>query len=306
MSPQLPSWMVRAKTMAARMSAPGGKPFAASKKDKTCKLYLYDQIGKDWYGQGIAPQDVVDALAANPDATELEVHINSPGGVCFDGIAIYNAIKRFEGQKTVYVDGVAASMASVIALAGDRVITSEGATWMIHEVAGGVMAFGTADQIEEDCRKTVTAIRKLGEQILDIYVRATGQSVSDLLGWMAAETWMSAAEAKERGFTDEIAKQDDAELAPEEARVVVAPVAVASSPGARADLARAKARSLRERFSGASPGAAAPGQPGSTNMPGPRRKDARGIPLRRCAPSSRSSAETWKLSPRRRTPSSGP
>ncbi len=207
--PALPPSFLKAKEFAARFASPVGKPFAAAKKGKTCDLYLYDAIGKDpWSGTGIGPEDVVAALKEVDGADSLDIHVNSPGGYVFDGIAIFNAIRGFKGTKTVYVDGLAASIASIIALAGDKVVTNEGAMWMIHDPAGGIYSFGTADQIEDDARKTVNALRKVRETLLDIYVNATGQKLSDISAWMADETWMTAAEAKARGFTDEIAASD--------------------------------------------------------------------------------------------------
>jgi ATP-dependent protease ClpP protease subunit len=203
--PTPPPWFAKAKEIAARTPSPVGRPFAAAKKTKTCLLHLYDAIGRDpWGGGGIDPMDVVKALADAGDAEELEVHVNSPGGFVFDGITIYNAIRGFKGTKTVHVDGLAASIASVIALAGDRVVTNEGALWMVHDPMGGIFSFGTADQIEDDAKKTVQALRAVRDTILDIYVNRTKQARSDLSAWMSDETWMSADEAKARGFTDEV------------------------------------------------------------------------------------------------------
>ncbi len=266
-----PAWFERGREFAARLKSPFG-PFAAKKADKVASLYLYDMIGKDpWGGGGIDPQDVVKEIAAAKDAEQLDVHVNSPGGFVFDGIAIYNAIRAFDGDRTVYVDGLAASIASVISLAGDRVVTSEGGMWMIHEAMGGLFVWGTADEIEEAARKESAALRKIRENILDIYSTQTGQSHAKLSAWMAAETWMTAAEAKERGFTDEIAavaEPDDGEAA---AVVPLRPAAL-HSPGVVADLARARVAQLNERFPRASPGPA-PGQPGLPNQtPGNRQK----------------------------------
>jgi ATP-dependent protease ClpP protease subunit len=262
---RLPAGFLKAREFAARVKSPVGKPFAAEKK-KTGPglLYIYDAIGKDpWSGEGIDANDVVKALA-EMEGDSLEVHINSPGGYVFDGIAIFNAIRAFKGTKTVHVDGIAASIASVIALAGDKVITNEGATWMIHEPASGIYSFGNADEIEDDARRTVQALRKIRENILDIYVTATGQKLSDLSAWMAAETWMTAAEAKARGFTDEVVRQTAAE--PEDkAAAPAAARAAAMNAADVAALARIKRRELANKFAGASP--VAPGQPGTTAAP---------------------------------------
>jgi ATP-dependent Clp protease protease subunit len=263
--PQAPQWLQRAREIQARVKAPLGKPFAAAKKAKVAELYLYDAIGYDeWSQTGIAPQDVVDAVKEAAGADSLAVHINSPGGYVFDGIAIFNAIRSFEGLKTVYVDGIAASIASVIALAGDKVVTNEGGTWMVHDPMGGIFSFGTADQIEEDAMKTVKALRKVRDNLIDIYVNATGKSVSQISAWMTGETWMTADEALERGFTDEVVKQSPPEEEKPAAAVIQLRPEGDLSPRVRADLARARARALQEKFARASPGKN-PGQPGPTN-----------------------------------------
>jgi ATP-dependent Clp protease protease subunit len=244
--------MTRAREIAARVRSPvAGSLFVAAKKDKTGEIYLYDFIGvDDWTGSGISPQSVVDTLAEMKGIDQLDVHVNSPGGYVFDGIAIFNAIRTFEGQKTVHVDGIAASIASVIALAGDKVVTNEGAMWMVHDPAGGLFSFGTADQIEDDARKTVQALRKVRENLIDVYMTATGRSLSEVSAWMTGETWMTAQEALDRGFTDEIAKAEP----PKEQEEKPAASSVRLSPVVEADLARARVRALSERFSGASPG----------------------------------------------------
>ncbi len=302
--PPAPTWWTKAKEIAARVASPVGKPFAAAKKEKICEIYLYDAIGKDpWTDTGIDPLDVVKAVADAKGSDELAVHISSPGGFVFDGIAIYNAIRGFEGKKTMYVDGLAASIASVIALAGDHVVTNEGALWMIHDPLGGVFSFGTADQIEDDARKTVQALRAVRDTILDIYVNRTKQSRSQLSAWMSAETWMSAEEAKARGFTDEVVKAEDAACecdCPEceagncadcscggcaacaagmscnagdcsqggpkaKVRASAAPISLE----ARLALVTAQARTLSERFPRASLGPKQPGEPGRKDIAGP-------------------------------------
>jgi ATP-dependent Clp protease, protease subunit len=163
------------------------------------ELHIYDAIGSGGlFGKGITASDVVEALEAVKDCTNLHVRINSPGGNVFEGVAIYNAIKRFPAPKTVYVDGVAASMASIIALAGDRVITAANGMWMVHRPSGEVR--GTA----EDIRKMAERIDAICAVMVDTYVERTGQKREDVEAWVTAETWMDAKTAKERGFTHEI------------------------------------------------------------------------------------------------------
>lgn len=170
-------------------------------------IFLYDAVGADMFG-GITAQNVVDSLTqlSKEGATCLNVYINSPGGDVFDGVAIYNAIKRFKGEKTVVVDGLCASIASVIAMAGDRIATAENAMWMIHDPYG--FAMGNA----ADMRKTADMLDQVQGVILNTYASRTRGVPEDIKNWMANETWMSAEEAVGRGFADEVIsnkKKDD-------------------------------------------------------------------------------------------------
>lgn len=274
-----PSWL-KAKEIAARVASPVGRPFAAAKKGKISEIYLYDAIGHDpWSDTGIDPSDVVAAVAEAKGSDELAIHINSPGGFVFDGIAIFNAIRSFTGAKIVYVDGLAASIASIIAMAGDRVVMNEGSMFMIHDPWNALFAVGTADQIEDESRKTCNALRKIRETLLDVYVTATGRSMSEISAWMAAETWMTADEACERGFADEVQKMDPAEpMDPDEEHKkkheesAAATPARILAPDVIVDLARAKARELFARFSPVpAAGAVVPCQPGKTSTAASRR-----------------------------------
>lgn len=164
---------------------------------KMHELYVYDSIGKDWYGDGITAQSVSDALREFPKSAALDVYINSPGGSVFEGVAIYNQLRRWAGKKTVHIDGIAASIASIIAMAGDeRKIASNGII-MIHRAWG--FAMGNA----EDCRKYADSLEKIDGTLLDTYIERTGGNKKQIEDWMAAETWMNADEAVSRGFATE-------------------------------------------------------------------------------------------------------
>ncbi len=186
---------------------------------KTGELFIYDVIGADWFG-GISAKDVARALESLRGVEQLNIYINSPGGDVFDGVAIYNQIRRFEGKKTVFVDGLAASAASVIALAGDTVITAQNAMWMIHHP--WTIALGSAP----DFRKVADELDKISGVLIETYAARTKQTPKDIRAWMDDETWMTADEAMERGFTDEVAREDDGE---EAAAALAAPAAPAPS-----------------------------------------------------------------------------
>jgi HK97 family phage major capsid protein len=141
--------------------------------------------------------------------SHLVVRINSPGGDVFDGVAIYNLIRNFKGKKTVCIDGLAASAASMVAMAGDTIEIASNATMMIHEAWG--MAVGNAS----DMRETADLLDKVTkDNVLATYKR-TGQTDAQLAAWMAEETWMNAEECVARRFADCISNpENSAGLAP--------------------------------------------------------------------------------------------
>jgi ATP-dependent Clp protease protease subunit len=187
----------RAKVLADKFAAPR---FGIRAEDgDAADLYIYDQIGGDWFSEGITPKAVADALAQAKGAKTLNVYINSPGGNVFDGVAIYNEIRRFDAKKVVHVDGIAASAASMIAMAGDEIVMAHNASMMIHEPWG--LAIGNADEM----RATATLLDKISDDSVLASYERTGQSKEQLKEWMKAETWMNASEAVDRRFADRVA-----------------------------------------------------------------------------------------------------
>ncbi len=187
----------------------------AKKKDSGGELYIYEMIGASFWGGGLTEKDVADQLDKLKGVKTLDIYINSEGGDVFAGKAIYNSLKRFDAAKTVHIDGLAASAASFIAMAGDKIITAENATWMIHEAWGGAM--GSAG----DMRALADVLDGENKAIAGIYAARTGQPAAsfwmrpppsaaapnpEATGLMAAETWMSADQALAMKLTDEIEK----------------------------------------------------------------------------------------------------
>jgi ATP-dependent protease ClpP protease subunit len=156
-------------------------------------IYIYDEIG--WFG--CTAQDFVAALS-QVNSSQMTLHINSPGGDVWDGIAIYNALLSHPAKVDVVVDGLAASIASVIAMAGDTVKMGVGAQMMVHEASGG--AFGPAGFL----RQTADLLDKATGNIAAFYARKAGGTVEDWLAVMAAETWYNADEAVSAGLADSI------------------------------------------------------------------------------------------------------
>lgn len=167
--------------------------FFAKAKGKRGEIYVYEAIGEGWFG-GITAKSFSDTLRELGDVKALDIYINSPGGSVFDGIAIHNQIRRFNGERIVHIDGIAASIASVIAMAGDEIRIAANGMIMIHDPWG--VAIGTAG----DMRKTAESLDKVRDTILDTYIAKTAGKREQISDWMAAETWMNADEAVERGF----------------------------------------------------------------------------------------------------------
>jgi ATP-dependent protease ClpP protease subunit len=167
------------------------------------ELLIYDRIGSDYFtGGGITHQSVTDWLAGlEPSNSAITVRINSPGGDVFEGVGIYNALVAWQaGQDdrkiTVKIDALAASIASVIAMAGDEIVIGGNAMMMIHRASTITMG-NAADHLS-----TASTLESIDQIIVDTYEARTGQKPTDLKGWLDAETYMTAAESVERGFAD--------------------------------------------------------------------------------------------------------
>ncbi len=166
----------------------------------SASMYVYDLIGVDpWTGGGISAKKVIDDLAALAGVTALDVRVNSPGGDVFEGIAIYNSLTRFAGDVTVHVDGLAASAASIVAMAGGRTLVAENAMMMIHR------PWTTCSGDAADMKHTAATLEKAWTGLLATYARRTGrraatfeQRVADAGG----EWWLTAEEAVAEGLAD--------------------------------------------------------------------------------------------------------
>lgn len=176
--------------------------FNASKSNDTLILSFYDTIGADIFGEGATPQMVSEALQG--DFKNVELHLNSPGGDAFAGVAIYNLLKASSKSVDVVVDGLAASAASIIAMAGDTITMNQGSVMMIHEAQA--MAFGNSD----DMKKMADTLDTVTSGIADIYSSRTGMPKATILDMQNQETWMTADEAVQKGFATSINKDKPA------------------------------------------------------------------------------------------------
>lgn len=164
------------------------------------EVYIYDDIA--WWG--VSPQAVVNELKAIT-APLIHLRINSPGGDVMDGIAIYNAFARHPAKVITHVDGLAASAASIIALAGDEVEMSEGAFVMIH--SAWALAIGNAIEM----RRMAGLLDAVDTSLAGIYARRMGITAEEAIALMEAETWLSADEAVAKGFADSVEEREAVE-----------------------------------------------------------------------------------------------
>lgn len=174
-------------------------PTGGETQDGTATLRLYgpvDSWGGEW---GCSDEEFAAALDALPEGTErIRLHINSGGGEVFQGIAIANALRRHPAHVTTVVDGLAASIASVIALAGDEVVMARNSELMVHQPWG--VCIGDA----ADMRKLAETLEHLAGNLAGAYAAKAGGTLDGWLEAMAAETWFSADEAVTAGLADRV------------------------------------------------------------------------------------------------------
>jgi len=179
----------------ASVRAANGDP-----EDRT--ISIYDVIGYDWWtGEGVTAKriaGVLRALGAGP----VTVNINSPGGDMFEGLAIYNLLREHQGAVTVKVLGLAASAASIIAMAGDTVQIARAGFLMIHNC--WVMAQGN----RHDLREFADTMEPFDAAMADIYAARSGQDLAEVQRQMDGETWIGGSQAIEQGYADELLPSD--------------------------------------------------------------------------------------------------
>ena len=176
------------------------------------ELYIYGDVegdGYDWWTDEVIRSETSantfrEELAAHPDVTQINIFINSYGGSVFEGTAIYNQLKRHPAHKTVYVDGFACSIASVIAMAGDEIVMPRNALMMVHNMMMGVM--GNAAEL----RKAADDLDKINEAGREAYLQKAGDKLtSEVIAQLEDdETWLTADECIRYGLADRYAEAD--------------------------------------------------------------------------------------------------
>ena len=170
-----------------------------NKTDSSADLFFYgDILNETWqsecYEEDMAPGDVKEVLDQLDGVENINIHINSGGGSVFGGIAIYNMLHRNNAHKTVYVDGLAASIASVIMMAGDEIVVPKNATVMIHKpMTNYFLTTKNADEL----RKDATALDACQESIMQIYMTKAKADKEEIEEKLNDETWLTGEEAAE-------------------------------------------------------------------------------------------------------------
>ena len=169
-------------------------------EDEPAELLILDEIGEGWYGDGVSAKDVVGFVKENR-GRDFNVRINSPGGLVYDGLTIYNALANHNGQVTVTIEGLAFSAASFIAMAGDKIRMHEASDIGIHRSMG--MAMGNA----KTARGLAEWLDTIDEHLVEIYQARTNQSRNQIEEWLDGTddgTLFSAKDAVKHGFADEL------------------------------------------------------------------------------------------------------
>ena len=171
-----------------------------NQNDSSAEILLYDQIA-DWDSEFFgytSARGLINKIKALGDISSITLRINSVGGDVFEAQTMYNYLRAHSAKVTVRVDGLAASAASVVAMAGDKIIMPSNALMMIHNPSGGV--WGEA----EDMRDTAEILDKVRDTIANVYISRTGLDREKVISMMNDETWMTATEAQELKFCDEV------------------------------------------------------------------------------------------------------
>lgn len=185
--------------------------------DKSATIYIYEQIGEDWMGDGLTAKAFAEDLKKLGNVKELNIRINSVGGSVFEARAMASQLRDHPARKIVDIDGVCASAATYLACAGNEVRIAEDGVYMIHPPQG--FAMGAA----VDMRKTAEILDTIETGMVTIYARRTGKEEKEIAKLIEAETWMDATAAKEMGFVDSVS----------EPRKMTAKLDLAKTPGNR-------------------------------------------------------------------------
>ena len=181
--------------------------FKIEAKGSEATILLYGAVGEDMWEDSVSAKKISDELKDLPSSIKtIHLRVNSPGGSVFDGITIYERLRQHKAKIITYVDGMAASIASIIALAGEEVVIGEGAFFMVHAPMSGV--FGNAREMED----MIEVLDKIENQMTGIYARKTNLSTAEITRMLLKDTWLNAEEAVEMGFADRISNSEEEQI----------------------------------------------------------------------------------------------
>lgn len=234
--------------------------FEVNNQDGQVTISILEIIGEDLFGTGVTAKRVAAALRSIGDKP-VTVEINSPGGDYFEGVAIYNLLRRHSQEVTVQVLGLAASAASIVAMAGDTIQVARNSQMMIHDVWGIVIGN----------RHDMTEVAELFEQfdtaLAETYAARSGLEVSEVMEMLDAETWLSGQDAVDRGFADGFLDRDAETpvFADIEDDMPTGDIGMIDKFLAKTGMPRSKRRTLYEAVRTATPNAGEPASPATPN-----------------------------------------
>lgn len=174
----------------------------ADNDNKTAEIVIYDEIGKSWWGEDtVSAKQFLDDLTALGDVDAITLRVNSPGGDVFDGVAIHNSLKNHKATVTAHVDGIAASAASFIVMAADKIVMPSNSFLLIHGASG--LSWGNAD----DMRAVADDLDRIDKSLTATYVARAKSTTAKVKALMKEDRLMDAAEAKQWGFADEVTSE---------------------------------------------------------------------------------------------------
>lgn len=238
-------------------------PSLAAEDDKQDNVInILDQIGYDWWtGEGTTAKRIAAALRSIGEDQDVIVNINSPGGSMFEGDAIYNLLRMHKGQVTVRIIGIAASAASVIAMAGDEIQIARAGWLMVHNAWIGI--YGNRN----DLREAADWLEPFDRAAADLYAERTGIDKDELIKLLDKETWIGGSDAVEKGWADSlipVEKIKESQESETQAAIRKADVLLA-----KAGMPRSERRKLFQEIKSSTPSAAGAGTPAAagTDMP---------------------------------------
>lgn len=251
---------------------PGLKAAADTEND----IGIFDVIGEDFWGEGVTAKRVSAALRSIGKTNPVTVNINSPGGDLFEGLTIYNLLLEHEGEVTIKVLGMAASAASVIAMAGDRIEIARGGFFMIHN------AWSLSIGDRNDHRDFADYLEPFDRAMGDIYSAHTGIEAEEVGAMMDRETWLGGQDAVDEGFAHALLASSDVQEAKAEGqRLAARKMDVAL---AKAGVPRSERRRLFNEFKSGTQTAAGGGTPGAATTDTPRAVEVKAERLKISSP----------------------